>query len=87
MIPPGRVGPVPHAGFIYKFTAKALGASMWFFVRLPQQRAAMGWVSALEVSVANWFLSAADVPREEGRYVNPDGWLCDWNPQAFVWNL
>ncbi|SPN98875.1 uncharacterized protein DNG_01915 [Cephalotrichum gorgonifer] len=29
---PGRVPPVAHAGFIYKFTAKALGAGMWFWL-------------------------------------------------------
>jgi hypothetical protein len=24
--------PVPHVPFVYRFTATALGASMWFFV-------------------------------------------------------
>ena len=40
MIPPGRAPPVPHPGFIYTFVGKALGASMWFFVRLSETRAA-----------------------------------------------
>jgi len=27
-----RIAPTPHVPFIYRFTAKALGAGMWFFV-------------------------------------------------------
>ncbi len=37
--------PVPHVPFVYRFTATALGASMWFFVREFRTEAWQGsWV-------------------------------------------
>ncbi|KAL5630152.1 hypothetical protein BROUX41_000024 [Berkeleyomyces rouxiae] len=46
MFPPRHKPPVPHVAPIYRFTATALGASMWFFLMYRAKKdgaVLMGW--------------------------------------------
>ena len=66
MIPPGRAPPVPHAGFIYKFTAKALGASMWFFVCASQSPCSVGLIVRFGSIIANEVLQLMYRAKKDG---------------------
>lgn len=68
----GPGGPIkPHVPGIYRFTATALGASMWFFVRAPPSLRPKMVTSVMGVfgSRDTDRVYAADVPGEEGWYV------------------
>jgi hypothetical protein len=58
--------PVPHVAGIYRYTATALGAGMWFWVcQSVLRRGIWRWVK-------NWADSlAVDVQSKEGRYAPP----------------